>query len=181
MASPTDPVLSSSVVTNPRVPMAIRPYPSEWEAEVHIEPVGAIAIRPIRPQDEELYADFFAHVTPEDQRLRFFAAAPRLSHRYLATLTQIDYAREMAFVAVAKPTGVPAVKVEKITGIQRNIAYARSEKRGELHGSVLADNTTMLKMCRELGFAIEADPGDAGLRRVVLTLSGPEYTPRGER
>src|SRR5205085_1944005 len=70
----------ADATASPRVAMAIRPYPSEWETETHIEPVGAIAIRPIRPQDEGLYADFHAHVTPEDQRLRFFAVAPRLSH-----------------------------------------------------------------------------------------------------
>ena len=31
--------------------------------------------------------------------------APELSHRFLARLTQIDYAREMAFVAVGKESG----------------------------------------------------------------------------
>ena len=49
--------------------------------------------------------DFFANVTPDDQRLRFFTAAPDLSHRFLAQLTQIDYAREMAFVAIARADG----------------------------------------------------------------------------
>ena len=51
--------------------------------------------------------------------------------------------------------------------MQHLIAYARSEKLEELHGSVLAGNTTMLQMCRELGFSIEREPGDAGVRRVV--------------
>ncbi|MFM9776190.1 GNAT family N-acetyltransferase, partial [Streptomyces galilaeus] len=44
-------------------------------------------------------------MTLEDQRLRFFSAAPDLSHRFLARLTQIDYAREIAFVAIAKESG----------------------------------------------------------------------------
>ena len=55
--------------------------------------------------------------------------------------------------------------------MQHLIAYARSEKLEELHGSVLADNTTMLQMCRELGFSIEREPGDEGIRRVVLSLT----------
>jgi acetyltransferase len=55
--------------------------------------------------------------------------------------------------------------------MQHLIAYARSEKLQALHGSVLADNTTMLQMCRELGFSIEQEPGDAGVRRVVLALN----------
>jgi acetyltransferase len=57
--------------------------------------------------------------------------------------------------------------------MQHLIAYARSEKLERLHGSVLADNTTMLQMCQELGFSVERDPGDAGVRRVVLPLREP--------
>jgi len=180
---------------HPRVPMAIRPYPSEWVTEAHVEPVGALRIRPIRPEDEGLYAAFFPRLTPEDQRLRFFTARPDLSHRFLARLTQIDYAREMAFVAIGKATGELlgvarfiadpdysqgeyAILVRsdlKGRGLgwrlmQHLIAYARAEKLEQLYGSVLADNTTMLQMCRELGFRIEPEPGDATVRRVVLEI-----------
>ena len=85
--------------------MAIRPYPSQWEVQAELPQTGEILIRPIRPEDEALYEEFFAHVTSDDQRLRFFTAVPDLSHRFLARLTQIDYAREMAFIAVTKDTG----------------------------------------------------------------------------
>ena len=186
----------ADAVASPRVPMA--------DAALSVGVGDGSAYRvgrrhrhsPDPAEDEGLYADFFAHVTPEDQRLRFFAIAPRLSHRYLATLTQIDYAREMAFVAISKQAGALLAVVRVIADpdytrgeyaillrsdlkgrglgwrlMQHLIAYARSEKLEELHGSVLADNTTMLKMCGELGFSIERDPGDAGVRRVVLSLS----------
>jgi acetyltransferase len=130
-----------------------------------------------------------------DQRLRFFTAAPNLSHRFLAQLTQIDYAREMAFVAIAKSDGALLGVARMIADpdytrgeyavlvrsdlkgcglgwrlMQHLIAYARSEKLEQLHGSVLADNTSMLQMCRELGFAVEVDPGDTSVRRVRLQL-----------
>jgi acetyltransferase len=181
---------------HPRLPMAIRPYPSEWATEAQIEPVGPVRIRPIRPEDEALYAAFFARLTPEDERLRFFTARPDLSHRFLARLTQIDYAREMAFVAVAEATsellgvvrfvadpdcvqGEYAILVRsdlKGRGLgwclmQHLIAYARSEKIEQLYGCVLAENTMMLGMCRELGFSVEPEPGDAAVRRVVLQLT----------
>ena len=55
--------------------------------------------------------------------------------------------------------------------MQHLIAYARAEKLQRLHGSVLADNTTMLQMCRELGFAVERQPDDASVRIVRLELS----------
>jgi acetyltransferase len=180
---------------SPRVPMSIRPYPSEWAADAQVEAVGEVRIRPIRPEDEPLYADFFAHVTPEDQRLRFFAVAPRLTHSFLAVLTQIDYAREMAFVAIAKSTGALLGVVRIIADpdytqgeyaillrsdlkgrglgwrlMQHLIAYARAEKLERLHGSVLRGNSTMLQMCKELGFSIERDANDDSICRVVLPL-----------
>ena len=179
----------------PRVPMAIRPYPSEWETKANIAPVGAVRIRPIRPEDEALYAAFFARLTLEDQRLRFFCARPDLSHRLLARLTQIDYAREMAFVAVGKESGELLGVVRFVADpdyvkgeyailvrsdlkghglgwrlMQHLIAYARAERLEELYGSVLSENTTMLKTARELGFRIEPEPGDATVRRVVLQI-----------
>src|SRR5262245_3796876 len=181
---------------HPRMPMAIRPYPSEWMTAAQIGPLGPVRIRPIRPEDEALYTAFFAGLTPEDQRLRFFTAHPDLSHRFLARLTQIDYAREMAFVAVAEATGELlgvarfvadpdyvqgeyAILVRsdlKGRGLgwclmQHLIAYARTEKIEQLYGCVLAENATMLRMCREFGFSVEPEPGDAAVRRVVLRLT----------
>lgn len=180
----------------PRVPMAIRPYPSEWEARTELAGVGAVHIRPIRPQDEASYEKFFANITAEDHRLRFFSAAPKLSRTFLARLTQIDYAREMAFVAIAASDGVLLGVVRLVADpdytrgeyailvrsdlkgrglgwklMQHLIAYARAEKLVELHGSVLAGNTTMLQMCGELGFVAERDPDDASVLKVVLKLN----------
>jgi acetyltransferase len=181
---------------HPRVPMAVRPYPSEWERDVKIEGVGEVRVRPVRPEDETLFAAFFEQVTPEDRRLRFFSARPDVSHRLLARLTQIDYAREMAFVAIEKRTGALlggcrfvadpdytrgeyAILVRsdmKGRGIgwhlmQQLIMYARTEKLSELYGSVLAENVTMLKMCEELGFSVKPDADDPTLRSAVLDLA----------
>ncbi|HEX7074250.1 MAG TPA: bifunctional acetate--CoA ligase family protein/GNAT family N-acetyltransferase [Hyphomicrobiaceae bacterium] len=180
---------------NPRVPMALRPYPSEWVKGIELKGIGEIRLRPIRPEDEPLYADFFPRLTPEDQRLRFFTARPDLSRKFLARLTQIDYAREMAFVALSKKTGELlgvsrfiadpdytkgeyAVLVRsdlKGRGLgwelmQHLIAYARAEGLEQLFGSVLAENTTMLKMVAELGFSIEPEKDDPTVRHVVLHL-----------
>jgi acetyltransferase len=182
-------------VRHPRMPMAIRPYPSQWVTEAHVEGLGAVRIRPIRPEDEALYTAFFAHLTPDDLRLRFFSVRPDLSHRFLARLTQIDYAREMAFIAIEAGTGELLGVVRFVADpdyvrgeyailvrsdlkgrglgwrlMQHMIDYARAERMEELYGSVLAENTTMLRMCRDLGFTIEADPDDASLRHVVLRL-----------
>jgi acetyltransferase len=180
----------------PRRPFAIRPYPSEWERDAELSRIGPVHLRPVRPEDERLYARLFDLLDPEDASMRFFTARPDRSHAFLARLTQIDYAREMAFVAllkgkdelagVARLAGDPdnvraeyAVLVRsdlKGKGLgwllmQHLIAYARHEGIKQLFGQVLATNTTMLEMCRDLGFGIEAEPDDATLRRVVLDLT----------
>jgi acetyltransferase len=178
----------------PRVPMAIRPYPSQWQLETDLPGIGRLRIRPIRPEDEVLYQEFFSHVTDQDRRLRFFGAGVDLSHGFLARLTQIDYAREMAFVALAESgallgvarlvadpdytRGEYAILVRsdlKGRGLgwrlmQHLIDYARSEGLAEVHGSVLTENTTMLDMCQQLRFRLEAEPGDGSVRKVVLKL-----------
>lgn len=87
---------------NPR--FAIRPYPTAWDRPAPAAG-GEIRIRPIRPEDEALYADFLRRVTPEDLRLRFFASVGKMGHAEIARLTQIDYARAMAFVALDPADG----------------------------------------------------------------------------
>ena len=182
--------------TTPRVPMSIRGYPAEWKANFGAGRAGKVHVRPIRPEDEMLYKDFFAKVTLSDQRLRFFTAAPNLSHRFLAQLTQIDYAREMAFVAIAEHDGALVGVVRMVADpdymqaefailvrsdlkgcglgwqlMRQLIAYAKAERLQQLFGSVLTENTTMLQMCRELGFVVERQPDDASVRTVRLQLA----------
>ncbi len=186
----------ANAAREPRVPMSIRPYPSQWETDATLDGVGSLRIRPIRPEDELLYEDFFAEVSTTDRRLRFFGAGLAMTHQVLARFTQIDYAREMAFVAVAdapsRLLGVVRLIVDpdlthgeyailvrsdhKGRGLgwrlmQHLIDYAKAEGLEEMRGAVLAENTTMLSMCSELGFTVESDPDNAGLMRVVIDMS----------
>jgi acetyltransferase len=180
----------------PRVPMSIRPYPSQWETDATLDSIGAVRVRPVRPEDEALYQDFFAAVTLQDRRLRFFGAGMNFTHDALARLTQIDYAREMAFVAIETATGklLGVVRLIADSGYTRGeyailvrsdlkgrglgwrlmqhlIAYAKAEDLEEIDGFVLAENTTMLRMCIELGFKVGSISDDANIMRVVLDLS----------
>ena len=154
-----------------------------------------VLIRPIRPADEPILAAFQAKLSPEDIRFRFLAPRKEFSHKTNARFTQIDYARAMAFVAlsmdqtemwgVARLAADPDYVSAEYAVIVRSdlkgrglgwtlmhhlIRYAESEGLRDLHGDVLAANERMLKMCRELGFEIEADPEDLALRKVRLKL-----------
>ncbi len=57
-------------------------------------------MRPIRPDDAALYPEFLSKTTPQDMRLRFFGVGKAFSDQLLIRLTQLDYDREMAFVAL---------------------------------------------------------------------------------
>jgi acetyltransferase len=175
---------------------AVRPYPSQWEGQLVLRNGWPISVRPMRPDDEPAVIKFLEHVWPDDLRLRFFHAVKQFSHQFVARLTQLDYARSMAFVSLDKETG-------EITGVARLhsdsrhetaeyailvrsnlkgnglgwalmqllIDYATAEGLTSLCGQVLAENTTMLAMCRELGFNVKADPNDAGTVLVSLDLA----------
>ena len=81
------------------VPLAIRPYPQELESRLL---VGGqeLQLRPIRPEDGERQQDFYAQASPADLRLRFFQSRREVPLSELARFSQIDYDREMAFVAL---------------------------------------------------------------------------------
>jgi acetyltransferase len=79
---------------------AIRPYPAEL-AETVVWQGRPLLLRPIRPEDEARHRAFAEHLAPEDLRLRFFSVRRELPRSELARLVQIDYAREMAFIALA--------------------------------------------------------------------------------
>jgi acetyltransferase len=178
---------------NPR--FAIRPYPKEWERPVTLRDGTNVLVRPIRPEDEALYAPFFAEVTDQDLRLRFFAPIKEFSHAFVARLTQLDYARAMAFIAIDAASGAMlgvvrlhanatydaaeyAVLVRsdcKGRGLgwllmQTMIDYASAEGLQTIEGQVLQDNITMIAMCRELGFAVAPDPQDPELYVVKLKV-----------
>lgn len=177
----------------PNPALVIRPYPQEWAKPLT---VGAetFTVRPIRPADIALYPDFLTQVSPDDVRLRFLAPRRAFPGDMLKRLTQLDYDRDIAFVALTPAGKLAAVArlscdpdreraeyaILVRTDLQGRgvgwsmlhhlIDYARAEKIARLEGIVLADNDKMLAMCREVGFAIEAHPDEPGAKRVTLVL-----------
>ena len=175
---------------------AIRPYPKEWERQLTLRDGTATLVRPVRPEDEPLYQRFFTHVSERDLRLRFFAPVKEFGHAFITRLTQIDYARAMAFVAVEQATGdmLGGVRLHADANYDRGeyaillrsdlkgkglgwqlmqmiIEYARVTGLRVIEGQVLSENTTMLAMCRELGFDVAVDADEPGVCLVRLALA----------
>lgn len=180
---------------HPHKRFAIKPYPAEWEHEIELKDGRAVLVRPIRPEDEELYPPFFDQVTDEDLRLRFFSAARSMNHAFIAKLTQLDYARSMAFIAIEKESGnmLGAVRLHgdpnhddgeyavmvrsdlKGQGLgwklmKLILQFAEKDGFNTVTGEVLRGNRTMRSMCEALGFEAHPDPDDEDLVRMVFQV-----------
>ena len=181
---------------NPR--FAIAPYPKAQERRIELKNGTAVQLRPVRPEDEEMYKVFFSHVSPEDIRLRFFAPVKEFSHAFIARLIQIDYSRSFVCVAVEEETGLMLGVVRLMLDVDHEhgeyaillrsdlkgqglgwklmkymIEFARAEGVKLVEGQVLSENQTMLSMNQALGFHIEDDPAEPGVKKVTLDLTGP--------
>lgn len=173
--------------------LALRPYPAELERAVALQGGTRYTIRPIRPEDEPALVQMGRRSTPEDMRLRFFGWVKSFPHEIAGRLSQIDYDREMALVALEDDGSVagvsrlicaPAFDRAEFAVIVRSdlqgqglgralmdgvFAYARSRGIRRVEGEVLADNTNMLAFVRELG--AEFGPKiDAGVVSVAFDL-----------
>jgi len=174
--------------------LAIAPYPAEL---IEHPLVGGerMTIRPIRPEDAQAHGAFFSRLSPQDIRYRFFSAIKELSAEQMARLTQVDYDREIAFVAVREASG-DTVGVARLvceadgrTGefavivqadmkgrglashlMKRLIDWARAHGVREVVGQVLADNPPMLAFVRHLGFSVHRMPEEPDVMEVRLTL-----------
>ncbi len=179
---------------------AIRPYPAALE-EVWDWQGRPVTVRPIRPGDEARHRAFLERLDPEDVRLRIFYSRRSIEPSELARLTQIDYEREMAFIAldeagetlgvvrgVTDPDNVGAefgivVRSDLKGGglgerlLRKLIDYHRGRGTQVLTAEVLAENDRMLALARLLGFAVEPGP-EPGVRRVRRVLAGPDVAAR---
>ena len=180
----------------PNRSLAIRPYPSGWDKTVVDRDGARFTLRPIRPVDAALYPAFLGRVDPEDMRLRFLMPVKVIPPDLMVRLTQLDYDRDIAFVAL-EASGDLAGIVRYASGPEREAAefgvlvrsdikgqglggvlmrhlieYGRAEGIGRLEGFVLAENSRMLALCRELGFDVAIDPADPQRLHVTLPLAG---------
>lgn len=183
--------------------LAIPAYPRELERHVVLPGIGPALLRPIRPEDAGSLQDLFNSLSPEDRRLRFFHPIQHLSPEQIARFTQIDYDREMAIVlqvghealGVARLTSDPnreraefaivvrsALQAQGLGTLlmQHLIDYAKRSGIGEIYGEILPENTRMLALAQELGFALAIPPNGAS-RHATLDLRGARTDTANDR
>ncbi len=177
--------------------VAIHPYPAHLVTRFRATEGATLTIRPIRPEDAAMEQAFVQTLSPQSRYLRFMNTIRELSPMQLARLTQIDYDRELAFVAIEDGTTPPVeVGVARYVtnpdaescefaivvadqwqgkGLARQlmkllIAAARDTSLKYMTGDFLSENRRMIHFVETLGFVISTHPDDATLKRGVLVL-----------
>jgi acetyltransferase len=164
---------------------AIRPYPRELEETVTWNG-RKLLLRPILPEDEAQHLRFLQKVNTDDMRMRFFYTRREFAHSELARLTQIDFEREMAFIATTRGKGGEVETfgvVRAITDpdnlqaemaiilrsdlkggglgrllLEKMIRYCRGRGTAEMTASTLHANHRMLALAKRLGFVSTPTP-----------------------
>jgi acetyltransferase len=182
---------------------AILPYPAQW-TETLAWQGRTVTLRAIRPEDEAQHLEFLAALDPVDIRMRVFYSRRTIAHSELARLTQIDYAREIAFVATdtggedgqERTLGVVRAVIDpdnhdaefgiivrsalKGAGLgellmAKLIRTLRARGTQRLVATVLRENTRMLDLARDLGFRPgPGGPGEDGTCSLWLPLAPAE-------
>jgi acetyltransferase len=198
------------VSTSPAIPgryahMAIHPYPAGLITQQTLRN-GDVAgqpweLRPIRPEDAQALQVFIRGLSLEARYMRFISALRELTPRMLQRYTQIDYDREMAFVATLPNPLRP--QAERIIGmshyllqgdgksaeyalvvcddmqrqgigaaLMRALEVSAVEKGLQvLEGYVLGGNEAMLGLMRYLGYSVEPYDEEPSMRRVFKQVA----------
>ncbi|RME96782.1 MAG: GNAT family N-acetyltransferase, partial [Bacteroidetes bacterium] len=169
-------------VLKPYSHLVISPYPEEYNYTSTLADGREVKIRPIKPEDEPLEQEFFNSLSRQTQYYRFFGYIKDVTHEMLTRYTQIDYDREMAFIATLEENGKETMAgVVRLVGDNNNenaefaivvgdpwqglglgnkladliLHYAQQRGIKKVYANVLSANTTMLHMFRKRHFDIK--------------------------
>jgi acetyltransferase len=185
-------VLDARVIIDPKAVehpethphLVIMPYPSKYVMPWRLKDGTEVTLRPIRPEDEPMELEFIRGLSTESSRFRFFQIIKDLPHDALVRFCNIDYDREMAFIAETredsrrveigvsrlilesnKKRGEFAVVIaDKYQGkglgiklVDMLIEVAREKGVESIYGIIMSENLDMIKLCEKLGFSIRRE------------------------
>jgi hypothetical protein len=127
---------------------ADRPYPSHWNRELILRDGTRVPVRPIRPDDESKILELLQNVSKEDLRLRFFDSIKEFTHEFVVRVTQLDYSRAMAFVALDETGDVilGVVRLHRDVRERRVCDFAQIEPEGQ--GTWLGSDAIDDRLCQ---------------------------------
>lgn len=180
----------------PATAPAIRAYPAELEQVGQLRDGTAVAVRPVRPDDAKRLVTLVAACDAADVRLRFLGTLAGLPDAQAARLSQIDYDREMALVALDTASPEAILGVARLYADPNNeaaefavmvrsdmkgrglghalmtalLSYGRSRGLQRIWGVAEHDNGAVLDLGRSLGARIQSE---VGAMRLIFDLARP--------
>jgi acetyltransferase len=173
--------------------LSICPYPYQYAIERTLENGTICCIRPIRAEDEPLIYALFKSLSDETIIFRFGHSLVHIPHETLVRYCQIDYDRELAFVAITpdKRQIMGDVRISKMPDLESaelsilildeqqgkgmgkilmeySIGIAKEIGLKSLWMEILKNNRRMLALGQKFGFKQAYD--DEDMLRVVLQL-----------
>lgn len=176
-------------------------YPAELVRTRYLFDGSEVLIRPIRADDKTMEQDFVQHLSPDSRYRRFMSTLKELPPGKLKYLTEIDYEKHLALVAiierdgeqieigvaryVADPSGTNcefAIAIDDewqgsgVAGILMLTLIDAARARGmqRMEAFILASNDKMIKFARQLGFAVHRDQDDPGMVVAERALLSPD-------
>ena len=179
---------------------AIMPYPEDLRKTVQLKDGRAVEVRPIRGEDAVALLRFHSRLSEESIRFRYFHNKADLTKRDLSLLTQINYDRQMAFIAeeLLEDGGREILGVSRVWTDPDNIRtefsviirddlqglglgsllmnaiidYSRSVGTLEMIGKIMVENHPMRGLMKYLGFKATYNM-DEQVIDAVLPLNKP--------
>jgi len=171
--------------------MAIHPYPNYLVNQHQLADGVNIKIRPIRPEDALIEANFVRNLSPQAKYFRFMQGLNELTQEMLVRFTQLDYNRELALIAVLEneeketqlgvaryvmqPDGQSCEFAIVVADDWQNkglgsklmnglIQAARQQGIRVMDGEILSNNYNMLELVDSLGFSVHTSSDDPGIK-----------------
>jgi len=167
--------------------LVIMPYPTKWVTLWRTKDGIEVTLRPIRPEDEPMELEFIRGLSSETSRFRFFQIIKDLPHEALVRFCNIDYDREMAFIAETREedrkaeVGVSRLILESnkkkgefavvvsdkyqakglgVKLVDMLIEVAKEKGVESIYGIIMGENLKMIRLCEKLGFTTKREHED---------------------
>jgi acetyltransferase len=179
-------IVTPSAMPSP-LHLIISPYPNQYESSAISKSGLSLFIRPMKPEDAKMLQTLWSTFSSKTLYYRFSKQIKELPPELLVTLTQIDYDREIALVAIHRgENGYEMLGVGRLYGaigadfsefsvvvgdpwqglgigaqlLSRLIFIAKDRNIKTIWGLIQRENKNMIELARSLNFTVTGDPGD---------------------
>jgi len=178
---------------------AIRPYPMEYVKRINLKNGSDIVFRPIKPEDEPLMVKFHQQLSEQSVYNRYFSYMhmdSRIDHNRLSRVCFADYERNMILVVETEEPEKNIVGVGRLIRIGGSndaefaimiadkfhrlgmgaallsylLEIGKNEEMGNIIGYLLDENTSMINLCKSIGFTIRS-PMDTQFLEAIYSLN----------